>query len=114
VDVLRAEPARAERRPARFWRLTGRGAERPEAFARHFEAGAAALAALERGLVGNEFLVGGRYTVADCALFAYTRIAHEAGYEMAVYPGIAAWLDRVGATPGAIGDLESYPASARV
>ena len=55
---------------ARFWRLTGRDGERPEAFARHLEAGAAALAALERGLAGKEFLVGGRYTVADCALYA--------------------------------------------
>ena len=54
---------------ARFWRLTGRDAERPEAFARHLEAGAAALAALERGLAGKEFVAAGRYTVADCALY---------------------------------------------
>ena len=71
---------------ARFWRLTGRDAERPEAFARHHEAGAAALATLERGLAGKHFLVGSRYTVADCALYAYTRVAHEAGYEMAAFP----------------------------
>ncbi len=71
---------------ARFWRLTGRDAERPEAFARHYEAGAAALAALERGLAGKDFVVAGRYTVADCALYAYTRVAHEAGYDMGAYP----------------------------
>ena len=94
---------------ARFWRLTGRDAERPEAFARHYEAGAAALAALERGLAGKEFVVAGRYTVADCALYAYTRVAHEAGYDMAAYPRVAAWLERVAATPGAIDDLEPYP-----
>ena len=63
---------------ARFWRLTGRDAERPEAFARHHEAGMAALATLERGLAGKDFLLGSRYTVADCALYAYTRVAHEA------------------------------------
>ncbi len=97
---------------ARFWRLTGRVDERPEAFARHFEAGAAALATLELALSGRDFLVGGRYTVADCALYAYARVADEAGYEMAAYPAIAAWLDRVAATPGAIDDLESYPAAA--
>ena len=97
---------------ARFWRLTGRVDERPEAFARHFEAGAAALATLERGLSGKDFLVGGRYTVADCALNAYTRVAHEAGYDLTTYPAIAAWLDRVAATPGAIDDLEPYPAAA--
>ena len=97
---------------ARFWRLTGRENERPEAFARHLEAGAGALTALERGLAGKDFLVGGRYTVADCALYAYTRVAHEAGYDMATYPAIAAWLARVAATPGAIDDLEPYPAAA--
>jgi len=97
---------------ARFWRLTGREHERPEAFVRHFEAGAAALSALERGLTGKDFLVGGRYTVADCALYAYTRVAHEAGYAMGSYPAVAAWLDRVAATPGAIDDLEPYPAAA--
>ena len=86
--------------------------ERPEAFARHFEAGAAALATLELGLSGRDFLVGGRYTIADCALYAYTRVADEAGYEMAAHPAIAAWLDRVAATPGGIDDLESYPAAA--
>jgi glutathione S-transferase len=97
---------------ARFWRLTGREDERPEAFARHFEAGAATLATLERALVEREFLVGGAYTVADCALYAYTRVAREAGYEMEGYPAIAAWLDRVAATPGAIDDLAPYPAAA--
>ena len=97
---------------ARFWHLTGRDTERPEAFARHLEAGAAALAALERGLTGRRFLVGDTYSVADCALFAYTRVAHEAGYAMDRYPAIRAWLDRVATTPGSIDDLEPYPDAA--
>ncbi len=97
---------------ARFWRLTGRDTERPEAFARHLEAGAAALGTLERGLAGNEFLVAGRYTVADCALYAYTRVAGDVGYDMTAYPLVADWLERVAATPGAIDDLAPYPAAA--
>jgi glutathione S-transferase len=97
---------------ARFWKLTGRDAERPEAFARHLEAGGAALVALERGLAESDFLVGGRYTVADCALYAYTHVAHEAGYEMAAYPAVQAWLARVAELPGAVTDLEPYPAAA--
>ena len=97
---------------ARFWLLTGRDGERPEAFARHFEAGAAALATLERGLVGKDFLVGDGYTVADCALYAYARVAPDAGYGLSAYPAISAWLARVAATPGAIDDLEPYPAAA--
>ena len=44
---------------ARFWRLTGRDGERPEAFDRHFEAGAAALEALERGSAATTSSVGG-------------------------------------------------------
>jgi glutathione S-transferase len=99
---------------ARFWRLTGRDAQRPEAFARHLEAGAAALEALERGLREREFLVGGRATVADCALYAYTRVAHEAGYDMGAYAAVGDWLARVATTPGAIDDLEPYPPAAYV
>jgi len=98
---------------ARFWKLTGRDSERPDAFARHLEAGGGALAALERGLEHRMFLVGDSYSVADCALYAYTRVAHDAGYAMSEYPQIGAWLGRVAATPGAIDDLEPYPLSAR-
>ena len=83
---------------ARFWRLTGRDAEQPEAFARHLEAGRAALETLERGLAEAAFLVGGRYTVADCALYGYAHVAHEAGYDMAAYPAVQAWFGPGGGT----------------
>lgn len=56
--------------------------------------------------------VGRRYTVADCALYAYARVAHEAGYDLATYPAVGTWLARVAAVPGAIDDLEPYPPSA--
>jgi len=97
---------------ARFWRLTGREAERPEAFARHLEAGRAALEILERGLTEAAFLVGGRYTVADCALYGYAHVAHEAGYDMVAFPAVRAWLNRVAELPGTAGDLEPYPVAA--
>lgn len=98
---------------ARFWRLTGRDTERPEAFARHLDAGRSALEALERGLADATFVVGGRYTVADCALYGYAHVAHEAGYDMYAYPAVRAWLDRVAELPGAGDGLEPYPAAAR-
>jgi glutathione S-transferase len=97
---------------ARFWRLTGRDAERPEAFERHREAGIAALAVLERHLARNDYLVAGGYTVADCALYAYTRVAHEAGIELGGLAAVRGWLERVAATPGALDDLAPYPPSA--
>jgi glutathione S-transferase len=63
-------------------------------------AGYAALDAMERHLGEREYLVGERFTVADIALYAYTHVAHEAGFEMSAYPAIDAWLRRVAAQPG--------------
>lgn len=62
----------------------------------------AALAAMERHLATREYFVAGQYTVADIALYAYTHVAPEGGFELAPYPAIGAWLDRVAARPGHI------------
>jgi glutathione S-transferase len=50
------------------------------------ERGNAALARLEQGLQGSPFLVGDRVTLADVALVAYTRLAHEGGFRLDDYP----------------------------
>jgi glutathione S-transferase len=63
-------------------------------------AGYRALDALEGALGERTFLVGGRYTIADVALYGYTHVAHEGGFEMGGYPAIAAWQARVAAQPG--------------
>ena len=47
-----------------------------------------------------QFLVGERYTIADIALYAYTHVAPEGGFELERYPAIRAWLARVAAQPG--------------
>ena len=99
---------------ARFWRLTGRDAERPEVFAARLESAQGALAALDAGLRGREFLVGDRYTVADVSLFAYAHVGGDAAIDMTAYPDVAAWLRRVESTPGFVNDLEPYPPSARL
>jgi glutathione S-transferase len=62
-------------------------------------AGYRALDALERGLGDEPFLVGGRYSIADIALYAYTHVAPEAGFELGGYARIGAWLERVRAQP---------------
>ena len=36
----------------------------------------------------------------SCALYAYTHVAHEGGFDLSRYPAIASWLDRVAAEPG--------------
>ncbi len=61
-----------------------------------------ALDAMEGQLASAEFLVGDRYTIADIALYAYTHVAHEAGFDLDPYPGITAWLDRVASQAGHI------------
>jgi glutathione S-transferase len=59
-----------------------------------------ALAAMERHLDGRSFFVGDSLTLADIALYAYTHVAHEGGFDLSSYPAIQAWLDRVAAEPG--------------
>jgi len=65
-------------------------------------AGYRALDVMEDRLKDNDYFVGGRYTIADIALYAYTHVAHEGGFDLGRYPGIAAWLKRVAGQPGHI------------
>jgi glutathione S-transferase len=60
------------------------------------------LAAMESHLEDRTFLVGERYTIADIALYAYTHVAEEGGFDLESYPAIRAWLGRVAAQPGHI------------
>jgi len=85
----------------RAWRCyfgipAGREAELPVREAR----GHAAFDTLERVLARQPFLVGKSYTIADIAIYAYSHVAHEGGFEMARYPAVGAWLARVAAQPG--------------
>jgi glutathione S-transferase len=58
-----------------------------------------ALDAMERLLSTEQFLVGGRYTIADIALYAYTHVAGEGSFDLERYPAIRAWLARVADQP---------------
>jgi glutathione S-transferase len=62
--------------------------------------GDAALAAMDAHLDGRPFLVGGAYTVADVALFAYTHVAGDGGFDLPRYPAVESWIARVQAQPG--------------
>ena len=70
--------------------------------ARLVERGQAALARLETGLSGGGYLVGESVTLADVALVAYTRVAHEGGFDLSRYPAVQAWVARVEAALGII------------
>ncbi len=69
--------------------------------ARHMR-GYSALQQMEQHLATREFLENERYTVADIALYAYTHLADESGFDLSAYPAIRGWLERVAAQPGHI------------
>jgi glutathione S-transferase len=101
---------------ARFLRLSGRHEQLPEVYENRLERGRDALAALDRGLSdGRQFVVGGDYSIADIALYAYVHCAGDAGADAREHAHVSAWLDRVEARPGFVNDLEPLPehASAR-
>jgi glutathione S-transferase len=86
----------------RFWisSLHRTEAELGEKLVEKRRNGHAALAVLEQGLAGREFLVGNRYSLADVALYAYTHVAPEGGFPLEDYPAIRAWCARIAARPG--------------
>jgi glutathione S-transferase len=85
---------------SRFWlqhlELTP---ERKAALAQKRPLGYAALDVMEKHLTGRSFFVGEQYSIADIALYAYTHVAGEGGFDLAKYPNIRAWLERVRSQP---------------
>ena len=84
---------------ARFWLTKGVEVD-AETLAERQRVGYLAFDAMESHVAGHEFLAGGSYSIADIALYAYTHVADEGGFDLSGYPGIRAWLDRVAAQPG--------------
>jgi len=85
---------------ARFWLHYKDGAYDRAALAERQKAGSRALDAMERHLAAHPFLVGGRYSIADISLYAYTHVADEGGFDLGRYPAIRSWLGRVKGQPG--------------
>ena len=65
-------------------------------------AGEAALALMDERLGQTDWLVGGRFTLADIILYAYTHVAEGGGFTLSRYPAVRAWLGRVAAQSGHI------------
>lgn len=63
------------------------------------ERGYQALAVMEQHLSRRAFFVCETYTVADLALYAYTHVAHQGGFDLARFPAVQAWLGRVAVQP---------------
>ncbi len=84
----------------RHWRHEGhmtlkQAAEMPG----RVEKGYDALKVMDNHLATRKWFVGDSVTVADIALYAYTHVAHEGGFELEIFPAIEAWLARVAADP---------------
>lgn len=76
----------------------------PERMAALLETGHRLLGRMEAHLAGRDWLVGDAVSLADICLYAYTHTAgSRGGFDMARFPAVTAWLDRVAALPGAVG-----------
>jgi glutathione S-transferase len=83
----------------RFWRASvGEDnlseAQRGQIPARR-AAGDAALKLMDQHLVDRAFLVGSRVSLADIALYAYTHVAEEGGFDLSLYASVRRWLSRI-------------------
>jgi len=84
----------------RFWHHAGVLEQNRAAVPEKRERGMQALAVMDQHLAERRFFVGDAYSVADIALYAYTHVAHEGGFDLSAYRFVRDWLERVRARPG--------------
>lgn len=77
----------------------GMPADRLEEYETCQRRGRKALRVMEKQLQATPYLVGDQYSIADIALFAYTHVAHEGGFDLSEFPAVQAWIKRVAAHP---------------
>lgn len=93
----------------RHWTLTGKLPRRPEALVSiKRKAGLNALTILDAELATREYIAGDVYTIADISLYAYAGVADEAGFDLAPYPHLRAWFERVRAQEGHLAERFAY------
>lgn len=57
--------------------------------------GRRALGRMELALLSSDWIAGGeQMTLADISLLAYTRLAHEGGFDLNEFPAVQAWIAR--------------------
>jgi glutathione S-transferase len=76
-------------------RSLGRPADKEVTLQAKIAPGYRALDVMEKHLTAHQYFVAERYTIADIALYAYTHVAHEGGFDLSNYPKIRTWLQRV-------------------
>jgi glutathione S-transferase len=84
----------------RFWLSLGKTrAELGERLIDKKKSGYAALDLLEEELKGKRYMVAEQYSLADISLYAYTHVAPEGGFDLAPYPNVRSWCDRIASQP---------------
>jgi len=87
----------------RFWdTIAGDDLTPPADLELRRASGREALKVMERHLRDRSYFVGTCFSVADIALYDYTQVAPEGGFDLEPLPAVRAWLDRVAAEPGLI------------
>jgi glutathione S-transferase len=85
----------------RYWvAYSGRPEEFADRLPERMTAGRRVLAVLDQHLDGRSYAVGDSISLADIALYGYTHVAEEGGFELEPYPAVRVWLDRVASEPG--------------
>jgi glutathione S-transferase len=77
------------------FRMRFQGKARSELDAGLIAGAEAAMARLEAALTGRRYLVGEAISLADICLVSYTRFAADAGFTLADYPAVDAWVTRL-------------------
>jgi len=80
--------------------FAGEGDPRRDRLAFNAERGHFALGVMEQHLQKNDWFSPSGYSIADIALYAYTHVADEGGFDLAGYPSLNAWLRRLEIQPG--------------
>jgi len=86
---------------SRYWiTILGAEAEYREQLEDKRSKGYAALDVMEQHLAQRSHVVGNALTIADIALYAYTHVAHEGGFDLAGYNAIQSWCSRIESVEG--------------
>jgi glutathione S-transferase len=92
---------------ARFIKLyQGMPEERRSEYETCLALGYKAFKVMEKQLQRTPYLVGDNFSIADIALYAYSHVADEGGFDLTPFPAVRAWIDRVASQPRYVGMLD--------
>lgn len=92
----------------RHWAMTGKLERNAAQAPGRRAAGERVLDLLDRHLAAWDFLAESGYSIADIAVFAYVHRASEGGFDLAMRPALAAWIDRVAARSSPLPPVHPY------